>query len=115
MDDPRRQDHAVLPSGIWLRATAWRPVRSRSGRGLGVAIPRAAATASYHLREEWVNLRIGIRLIPSPWARHDAAKPSFVWNALICGTLPAVPGSLLRDANRPGAAEEKTGSDRTGQ
>ncbi|MBB3593345.1 uncharacterized membrane protein HdeD (DUF308 family) [Rhizobium sp. BK529] len=110
MERRRWQDHSAFIIAVWLIASPWAlgsfspdsvPLGTDAWNvlicGIAVAILSAAALASYRLWEEWVNLLIGIWLIVSPWIFHDAAKPLFVWNALICGIFLVVLGiSVLR-------------------
>lgn len=114
MDRRHWQDHAAFIVGIWLIAAPWAlgsfspdsvPLGAAAWNflvcGVAVAILGATALASYRLWEEWVNLLIGIWLIASPWMLHDAGKPPFVWNALICGILLVVLGISALYGTKP--------------
>lgn len=105
MNHRRWQDHAAFIVGVWLIAAPWAlgsfspdsvPLGAAAWNflacGVAVAILGAAALASYRLREEWVNLLIGIWLVASPWILRSLERPPFFWNALICGILLVVFG-----------------------
>jgi hypothetical protein len=96
---------AFLFLGPWLFGFAAETGASWNAwiAGLAIAIVGIWTLASFHNREEWVNLALGVWTLISPWLLGFAAVGSALAVHVVVGSLVAVIAAveLWRSNNRP--------------